>query len=108
MGKAASYVALAVALATTGCVSLQQFLDQNRDKAMQAALNRGKFELGCTEASGQVLSQDMVQPAVFGGIQRAEYTIGVQGCGKKGVYIAICPEGGDGCFVTDSGPYHRF
>jgi hypothetical protein len=34
----------------------------------------------------------MIQPVVFGGIERAEYTIGVEGCGKRSVYMAVCPD----------------
>jgi hypothetical protein len=37
-----------------------------------------------------------------GGVQRAEYTIGVSGCNQRGVFTVICPDSGDGCFATGS------
>ncbi len=95
-----------VVLGMTGCVSQSQFLDNNQDMALQTAVNRGRFDLNCPAATGLVLSREVVQPAlqgpVMGGIQRAEYTVGVSGCGQKGTYVVVCPEGGDGCFAAQS------
>ena len=34
------------------------------------------------------------------GIQRAEYTIGVTGCGRRETFVVICPQFGDGCFAA--------
>jgi hypothetical protein len=38
-----------------------------------------------------------VQPALqgpfVGGIQRAEDTVGVEGCGQRTVFVVVCPEG---------------
>jgi hypothetical protein len=53
-----------------------------------------------------VLSSEMVQPAINGplvrGIERAEYTIGVEGCGQKHTYVVICPQDGSGgCFAGE-------
>ncbi|MEI2780893.1 MAG: hypothetical protein V9H25_06370 [Candidatus Competibacter sp.] len=97
---------LIVVLGMTGCVSQSQFLDNNQDMALQTAVNRGRFDLNCPAATGLVLSREVVQPAlqgpVMGGIQRAEYTVGVSGCGQKGTYVVVCPEGGDGCFAAQS------
>ena len=58
---------------------------------MTAALRRGQFELGCPTASGTILSRNVLQPVLWGGVERAEYTIGVQGCGKRATYISVCP-----------------
>jgi hypothetical protein len=30
---------------------------------------------------------------------RAEYTIGVAGCGKRATYWILCPDDGSGCFA---------
>lgn len=71
-------------------------------QAEQAALNRGKFDLGCPAATSQMLSNEMVQTRVGGPIvgtqpDRAEYTVGVQGCGKRATYVVVCAQGGTGC-----------
>ena len=33
------------------------------------------------------------------GLERAEYTTGVSGCGKRTLYVVICPDNGSGCFA---------
>ena len=40
--------------------------------------------------------------------QRAEYTIGVAGCGKRTTFVVICPDGGEGCFGAGPGPFHNW
>jgi hypothetical protein len=93
-----------------GCVTQQQFLDQSQGAAIQTAVSRGQFEMNCPGATGQVISREVVQPALQGpwvqGIQRAEYTIGVSGCGARKAYVVVCPEGGGGCFAAGPGPFH--
>ena len=107
----ARLVALAAALAGAGCVSQGQLLDNMQGMAMQTAATRGQFELNCPSATGTILSREVVQPALqgpwVGGIQRAEYTIGVAGCGKRTTFVVICPEGGDGCFAAGPGRFIR-
>ena len=81
-----------------GCESTQQMLDQSQALAEQTAVERGRFELNCPEAQPTVISRELVQPALVGpfvqAIPRAEYTIGVDGCGQRKVFVVICPEGG--------------
>ena len=105
-------IALAVALFMSGCVSQTQFLDNKQNMAIQTALNRGQFELNCQEASPVVISREVIQPALqgafVGGIQRAEYTIGITGCGKRTTFIVICPDGGEGCFAAGPGRFHSW
>jgi hypothetical protein len=76
------------------------------EQATQAALARGKFEMNCTAATGSVLSKEVIQPAIqgpyFAGPERAEYTIGVSGCGQRATYLVLCPQGGTGCFSAGS------
>jgi hypothetical protein len=102
---------LLVAVAATGCVSQAQFLDSKQGMAMQTAVSRGQFEMNCPEAAGTVLSREVVQPAlqgpIVGGLQRAEYTVGVAGCGKRTTFVVICPDEGEGCFATGPGRFMR-
>jgi hypothetical protein len=39
------------------------------------------------------------------GVERAEYTIGVSGCGERKTFVVLCPEGGDGCFAAGPGGF---
>ena len=98
--------ALIAVLAVAGCVSQGQFLENKQAMAIQTALNRERFEMQCPEATATVLSREVVQPAYqgprVGGLQRAEYTIGVSGCGQRTTSVVICPDGGEGCFAADS------
>ena len=110
MCKPYALVAVIAALLGAGCVSQAQFLDSKLDNAMQTALKRAQFEMTCPGVTGTILSQEVVQPAVQGpwvsGIQRAEYTIGMEGCGKRHTYVVICPDGGEGCFAAGPGRFH--
>jgi hypothetical protein len=83
----------------TGCQSQGQILAGEEGVATQTAVRRGQFELGCPEAAGTILSSNMLQPALWGGEERAEYTVGVSGCGKRAVYVVVCPLGSTGCFA---------
>jgi hypothetical protein len=110
MWKSCILLALIVVVATAGCATQAQFLSSNQEMAVQTALNRARFEMNCPEATGTIISREVVQPALqgpwVGGIQRAEYTIGVAGCGQRTTFIVICPEGGDGCFAAGPGRFH--
>ena len=100
---------LAIASQVPGCATQSQFLASRQSMALQTAASRGKFELNCPQASPVLLSQEVVQPVLQGpwveGIQRAEYTIGVDGCGERKTYVIICPQGGEGCFAAGPGPF---
>lgn len=102
---------LVSALFAMACQTQAQFLTSKQDAALQTAVSRGRFELNCPDAKGEVLSSEVVQPALQGpvvaGIQRAEFTIGVVGCGQRTTYVVACPEGGEGCFALDSGSFRR-
>jgi hypothetical protein len=76
----------------SGCATQQQFLDQIQPTALGAAQSRAQFELNCPSVTTSILSRKMIQPVWVGGIERAEYTIGVSGCGKRSVYMAVCPD----------------
>lgn len=93
-----------------GCFNQNQMLVDDEPMALQTAVSRGRFDMNCPAASGEVLSREVVQPAMQGpwvdGINRAEYTIGVSGCDRRKSYIVVCPQGGNGCFATGPGPFH--
>ncbi len=112
MARRFSIVVLAVMLAASGCVSQAQFLNNMQPAAIQNAEARGRFELNCPSATATVLSREVVQPViqgpfVGGGLQRAEYTVGVAGCGARKTFVVICPEEGDGCFAAGPGRFIR-
>jgi hypothetical protein len=91
----------------TGCATETQLLDAGQGLAIQTAVARGKFELNCPSAQGEVISREVIQPPVEGtyamSIARDEYTVGVKGCGKRTSYVVICPQGGNGCFAAAPG-----
>jgi hypothetical protein len=110
MFKTYLFSVLMAALAGAGCATQSQFLDSKQAMAMQTAVSRGQFEMNCPEAAPTPISREVIQPALQGpfvnGIQRAEYTIGVSGCGKRTTFVVICPEGGEGCFGAGPGRFH--
>lgn len=83
-----------------GCQSTGQQLDTQQQQAVDTALQRLKFDMNCPSATGQVLSRQMIQPVSFRfGVERAEYTVGVEGCGQRQTIIVVCPQDGSGCFA---------
>lgn len=68
--------------------------------AQQTALRRGQFELNCPNATATVLSSQVLQPVVWRGIERAEYTVGVEGCGQRKTYIVVCPLDSSSCVAA--------
>lgn len=97
------WLVLAGTIFVAACQTESQTLGNEQGSAMNAAVRRGQFELGCPTAAGTVLSSNVLQPVLWGGTERAEYTIGVQGCGKRATYISICPIasfGTNNCFAT--------
>jgi hypothetical protein len=94
-------VPLALAgLALAGCQSDAQILANEQAVAVQTATRRGQFEMGCPQATGTVLSSNLLQPVVWGGLERAEYTVGVEGCGLRKTYVVVCQLGSPACFAV--------
>jgi hypothetical protein len=95
------------ALVAAGCASGPPFIDVEQPMAMQTAQRRAQFEWNCPAATAQVLSQEMMtsplQYTRFAPPQRAEYTIGVAGCGQRQTYLVICTDGG-GCVAAAGRP----
>ena len=73
-----------------------KFLASKQSMAMQTAVARAQFDLNRPSATPTVLSQETVQAQVMGvcggasGLLRAEYTIGVDGCGRRKTYVVLC------------------
>jgi hypothetical protein len=104
MSQRSSWVALVAALAAAGCQSQQQIVDSMQTDAVHVAQRRGAFEMNCPAATAQVLSNEMIQTPImnprFAPPQRAEYTVGVSGCGQRATYLVVCAEGGTGCIAA--------
>jgi hypothetical protein len=105
MSKSPTRSMLLAALTVAGCMSQAQYLASKQPTAIQTAVSRGQFEMNCPSATGQVLSQEVTQPAIQGpivqGEERGLFTIGVAGCGQRKVYQVLCPMGGDSCTALE-------
>ena len=105
MSKVLAIWALIATLAVAGCMTEGQFLASRQPTAIQTALSRGQFEMNCPDATGEVLSQEFIQPPIEGplvqGESRGLFTIGVAGCGQRRVYQVFCPMGGDSCAALE-------
>jgi len=89
-----------------GCQSTNDMLNTTQTAAINTALQRARFEMACPTATGSVLSRVAVDPAIamtrftMGGPERYEYTVGVEGCGKRETAVVICSYGSSDCFST--------
>lgn len=106
MNRLASF-AFAIPVLLAGCQTGPPFIDKMQSAATEMAVRQGQFEMACPAATGTVLSSEMLQPLIntfrWTGPERAEYTIGVAGCGKQTSYVVICPDNGsDSCFAGGS------
>ncbi len=97
----------AAALLTVAACNTTPLTTTLQPMALDYAVKRARFDLNCPTATGSVLSSETVQPVLNGplmmGTERAQFTIGVQGCGQRETIVAICAQGGDGCFAADGG-----
>jgi hypothetical protein len=74
--------------------------------ATDFALKRARFSMNCPTATASVLSSEVIQPPATvllrnQGPERAQYTIGVTGCGQRQTLVVLCAQGGDGCFAAE-------
>lgn len=98
-----TFVLIALAASTvvlSACQTDAQVLASEQALATQTALRRGQFELACPEATASLLSSAMLQPVAWRGTERAEYTIGVAGCGRQKTYIVVCPLDSSACYAV--------
>ena len=96
----ALYAIAASTVVMAGCQTDAQILASEQALATQTALRRGQFELSCPEATASMLSSAMLQPVAWRGTERAEYTVGVAGCGKQKTYIVVCPLDSSACYAV--------
>jgi hypothetical protein len=106
MSKNLRLAAVAVGLMlAAACASTQQMLADQQGTAVQTALARGRFDLGCPTATATVLSSDFIQPAIQGpwvsGIERLEYTVGIEGCGQRTTVVVMCQQGSSTCLALN-------
>ena len=95
-------VVLAAVLVVTGCQTPAQMLASEQATASGVAARRGQFELNCQQVTTSLLSSNVLQPLLWGGEERAEYTIGVAGCERRATYIVVCALGSPSCFAAAS------
>jgi len=104
MFKRSTYLVIGAALLVASCQTQQELVQGMQSEAQHVAQRRGMFEMGCQQATATVLSNEMIQPPVINPRwpppQRAEYTVGVEGCGKKATYLVVCAVDGTGCFAS--------
>jgi dephospho-CoA kinase len=91
------HLASVLLLACAGCASGPPFIDQMEPTATAKAETRARFDLDCPDAKGQVINREQLQPLVFSGPVRAQYTIGVTGCGKRTMVTVLCSDNGNQC-----------
>ena len=96
-------------------------LDNDQAMAMDTGVNRTRFDMNCPSATGQVISREVVQPALRDLLHwRAQRREGarmyfkrhpagiydrVSGCDKRKVTSLYALRAGNGCFATGSGPF---
>lgn len=102
MNKQLTTLGLCAMALLAGCASGPPFIDQAQPEAMAIAQRRAAFEFNCQAVNTQLLSRETLQPVSFRfGIERAEFTIGASGCGKRATYVVICPDQpGSTCFAA--------
>ena len=91
-----------VVVALAGCATPDLTVTME-PQAMQTALTRARFEMNCQAATGTVLQKQVLQPLVqgirFSGPERAQFTIGVAGCGQRMTMVVVCADDNNGCFA---------
>jgi hypothetical protein len=95
---------LALILALAGCQSTDQLLAGGDAAAIRTAEARARSEMSCPAATGSVLSsRNVITEDMRRAIDRAEYTVGVSGCGQRAVYVVACPLGDPNCVAIRQG-----
>jgi len=91
---------IVAAALVAGCQTQAQLLAADQATASGAAARRAQFELNCQQVTTSILSSNVLQPVLWGGEERAEYTIGVVGCGQRKTYVVVCALGSASCFAA--------
>jgi hypothetical protein len=95
---------LLTTFSVTGCQTDAQILAGEQEKATQTALRRGQFELDCPQATGTILSSNLLDRGRLGAYLQAEYTVGVAGCGQRRTYTVICRVSDSACATLPTYP----
>ena len=107
MAARGSILGAVAALIVAGCASGPPFIQAAQPMAVQTAQRRAQFEFNCPAATAQILSQEMMTSPLeytrFAPPDRAEYTMGVAGCGQRQTYLVVCTDGG-GCVAVAGRP----
>ena len=82
------------------CATTEPSKQASNQPAIDAAIERSANEMNCRDVKAQVLSRRAATGGPSYGAERYEYTIGLDGCGKKMTSIVICSAGS--CFVAGS------
>ena len=100
MNAPTKLLAVLACVAVAGCQSPAQTLAADQATATETAVRRGQFEMNCPQAKGTILSSNLLQPIAWRGLERAEYTVGVEGCGQRRTYIVVCQLDSPACFAA--------
>lgn len=100
MARLTAFLPLLAGFIVAGCQSAAEVLAGDQATATQTATRRGQFEMNCPQAKGTILSSNLLQPVVWRGLERAEYTVGVEGCGQRRTYIVVCQLDSPACFAA--------
>ena len=92
--------AIAAGVVVAGCQTPAQMLANEQAAASGVAARRGQFELNCPQVTTSILSSNVLQPLLWGGQERAEYTIGVAGCERRTTYVVVCALDSPSCFAA--------
>ena len=98
--KRAAFVTAACLIGLAGCESTEQQLDAQQQQAVDTALQRLAFDMNCPAAPARSSrARWSSQSPIRFGVERAEYTVGVEGCGQRQTIVVVCPQDGSGCFA---------
>lgn len=83
----------------SGCAApTTELMRTNEPMALQAALSRGRDDLGCANLGANATSREITRPAGPGPASSGEwvavYAIAVTGCDRQAAYRVVCPVGG--------------
>lgn len=90
-------LAPALVLIAAGCALSPPFVDQMQGQATLQAERRAQFELACPSAMGRVIRREQFEPQTMGERARAQYTVGVSGCGQRMNIEVLCTQNNNQC-----------
>lgn len=91
--------AVATLAVLAGCATTEEAQRAAQQPAIDAAIARASAEMNCRETQAKILGRASTKAPGYGGLERQQYTIGVEGCGKSMTTMVVCSEGSN-CFVA--------